>query len=115
MMTGSGLTLDVTPQFNFFDHTKLILTESAQAVTFIGPDYRLKTYALASLMREAGRLGLLRNPEPMQFDLPADHEQQEERRQRKQAAVHFMLGKLVYALEAVRGLAQKRSGSKTSS
>lgn len=95
-------------QFNFFDHTKLLLTDSGRAVTFIGPDYKLKTYALASLMREAARLGLLPRERVLQFDLPVDHAQQEDRRQRKQAAVHFMLNKLVYALDVVQSLAQRR-------
>lgn len=82
-------------------------------MTFIGPDYKLKTYGLGSLMREAGRLGLLRSASATEFPLPEDHQEQDERRQKKQAAVSFMLNKLVYALDVVQSLAQKRQ-TKTS-
>lgn len=65
-------------------------------------------------MREAARLGLLPSDASLEFEMPSNHSQQDERRQRKQAAVHFMLNKLVYALDVVQSLAQRRQAKASS-
>lgn len=57
------LTVLLTPvfeQFNFYDHTKLLLTQNGSVVTFIDPDFKLQSFSLQSLFREAARLGHFR-------------------------------------------------------
>ncbi|KAK4048367.1 Cell cycle serine/threonine-protein kinase cdc5/MSD2 [Microbotryomycetes sp. JL221] len=44
-------------QFNFYDHTKILLTERGQVITFISPSFKLETNSIGSLFREARSLG----------------------------------------------------------
>ncbi|MBW0485454.1 hypothetical protein O181_025169 [Austropuccinia psidii MF-1] len=45
-------------QINFWDHQKLILTDSATKITLIEPDLNLKTYYLGELFKQAFEFGL---------------------------------------------------------
>lgn len=39
-----------TAQFNFFDHTKLILSQDGEVVSFIDKNYELHTWSLEMLL-----------------------------------------------------------------
>jgi hypothetical protein len=84
-------------QFNFFDHTKIVLTGDGHAVTLIGQDYRLKTYPLAKLVREGVQL---------EAEAAAAAGELEPRRQRKADQVRFILDKLSYCAEVLRCVAR---------
>lgn len=45
-------------QINFWDHQKLLLTDSAKVVTFIEPDLSLHAHSIGALFAEASSLGL---------------------------------------------------------
>merc|ERR1711879_283254 len=94
-------------QFNFFDHTKILLTEGATVVTFIGPDYKLKCYSLAKLLRRADRLGLLQNPSgaPITSSDPV--------KQKTIDGLVFLFAKLEYCKEVLKGLCEKKRASGT--
>ena len=94
----------MTLQINFFDHHKVLLTQNASVLTFIGPDYKLKTYSLNSLMREAAKLNLLGlSPTDPNFgQVPDEGMNPDPKRVKKQQSVSFMLTKLTFCLEVVK-------------
>lgn len=88
-------------QFNFFDHTKILLTDSATTVTFIGPDYKLKVYPLAKLLRRAERFNILDKsaPVPTSSD-PA--------KQKTIDGLVFLFDKLQYCKDVLKSLCEKK-------
>ncbi|KAM0787439.1 hypothetical protein ACM66B_003519 [Microbotryomycetes sp. NB124-2] len=44
-------------QFNFYDHTKILLTDKGRIVTYISPSFHLKTCSIGALFKEALKLG----------------------------------------------------------
>ncbi|KAK9898570.1 Pkinase-domain-containing protein [Cystobasidium minutum MCA 4210] len=94
-------------QFNFFDHTKILLTEGATVVTFIGPDYKLKCYPLAKLLRRAEKLNILGEGPVLSSSDPA--------KQRTIDGLVFLFSKLEYCRETLQGLCEKRRPTTASS
>ena len=91
-------------QFNFFDHTKILLTNAGKVVTFIGPDYKLKSYPLAKLVRRAARIGLINgNGTIISSTDPA--------KQKTIDGLVFLFGKLEYCTEVLKGLSEKKGSS----
>ena len=87
-------------QFNFFDHCKVLLTSGATVVTFIGPDYVLKSYALATLTREAIRLGVLPDGSASdRFDPASDPTGKQARRRER---IRTLLDKLTACHDLLR-------------
>jgi serine/threonine protein kinase len=99
-----GLTRDM--QFNFFDHCKVLLSENAQVATFIGQDYRIQTYTLATVIKEGLKLGLLKTSATGKtiISLPPDagNAGPGSRLARKMETCHFLLTKLEYCCEVLR-------------
>lgn len=94
----------INPQFNFFDHTKILLTEQATVVTFIGPDYKLKSYPLAKLLRRAQRIGLLYGDgHILSSSDPA--------KQKTIDGLVFLFDKLEYCRDVLKNLCDKKKGS----
>lgn len=94
-------------QFNFFDHTKILLTEGATVVTFIGPDYKLKCYPLAKLLRRAEKLNILGEGPVLSSSDPA--------KQRTIDGLVFLFSKLEYCRETLQGLCEKKRPATASS
>lgn len=99
-------------QFNFFgDHTKLLLSENGNVITYIGADYRLKTYTLAKLIHDAARLGLINPDMPSDqydFSISPGSEHSDPRYAKKQVLLQSILQKLVYCADILRNLANRR-------
>ncbi|GAA5885683.1 hypothetical protein JCM6882_007526 [Rhodosporidiobolus microsporus] len=85
-------------QFNFYDHTKLILTSSGLTLTFISPSFTLTTYSLASLFRLAASLGHY-SPTPPD---PSSEEG------KKLEEVRFLAEKVEYCREVLKQLGERR-------
>jgi hypothetical protein len=94
-------------QFNFFDHTKVLLTENATVVTFIGGDYKLKCYPLAKLLRRAEKLNILGEGPVLSSSDPM--------KQRTIDGLVFLFGKLEYCRETLKGLSEKKRPATASS
>ncbi|ORY92413.1 hypothetical protein BCR35DRAFT_297802 [Leucosporidium creatinivorum] len=90
-------------QFNFYDHTKLLLTHSGTLLTFIDQHFHLTTYSLPELMLEAYRLGYF-SPKAKVLD---------ERKAKRLEQVRFLCGKLEYCRDVLRSLSLRKSSSTT--
>lgn len=90
-------------QFNFFDHTKILLTEGATVVTFIGPDYKLKCYHLGKLLRRAERLNL--------FGAEPQLTSKDPTKQKTIDSIVLLFSKLEYCREVLKGLCEKKRPS----
>ncbi|KAK4053369.1 Cell cycle serine/threonine-protein kinase cdc5/MSD2 [Microbotryomycetes sp. JL201] len=44
-------------QFNFYDHTKILLTDRGTVITYISPSFKLKTCSIGEMFRQALKLG----------------------------------------------------------
>ncbi len=86
-------------QFNFYDHTKVILTENGAVVTFLDPNFKPTTYSLLQLFKEAHRVGYW-SRDPV-----------EERKAARLEQIKFILSKLEYARDVLRTLSQRRTAS----
>jgi hypothetical protein len=91
----------VRSQFNFFDHTKILLTEGATVVTFIGPDYKLKVYSLSKLLRRAERFSILDKNTPTATSSDAA-------KQKTIDGLVFLFEKLQYCNDVLKGLCEKK-------
>ncbi|GAA5830766.1 hypothetical protein JCM11251_001067 [Rhodosporidiobolus azoricus] len=85
-------------QFNFYDHTKLILTSSGLSLTFISPSFSLSTYSLPSLFKLASSLGYYSSQPPL-----PDTEEGKELEE-----VRFLIEKVEYCREVLRQLGERR-------
>jgi hypothetical protein len=94
---------DGVNKFNFFDHTKVIISERGSVLTFINQDQRLRTYSIASLMAEAHRLGLYSEVDPVGSD---------DKLAKKQENMSFLISKLEYCRDVLKGLARKKESLK---
>ncbi|GAA5849655.1 hypothetical protein JCM8547_000523 [Rhodosporidiobolus lusitaniae] len=88
-------------QFNFYDHTKLVLTRSGLHLTFISPSFTLTTYSLPYLFRLAASLGHYSSPSS---SLP--EEGTEERNRLEE--VRFLIEKVEYCREVLKQLGERR-------
>jgi hypothetical protein len=82
------------------------LSENAQVATFIGQDYRIQTYTLATVIKEGLKLGLLKTSATGKtiISLPPDagNAGAGSRLARKLETCHFLLTKLEYCCEVLR-------------
>ncbi|GAA5917430.1 hypothetical protein JCM5296_001622 [Sporobolomyces johnsonii] len=84
-------------QFNFYDHTKLIISSSGRTLTFIDPSFVLTTHSLSSLFADAAALGHYSTSAPV------------DERQRKQLEhARFLLRKVEYCRDVLRTLSQRK-------
>ncbi|GAA5971136.1 hypothetical protein JCM21900_000946 [Sporobolomyces salmonicolor] len=84
-------------QFNFYDHTKLIITSSGRTLTFIDPSFVLTTHSLASLFADAASLG------HYSTTAPADARQREQLEHAR-----FLLSKVEYCRDVLRTLSHRK-------
>ncbi|GAA5928413.1 hypothetical protein JCM10213_005729 [Rhodosporidiobolus nylandii] len=84
-------------QFNFYDHTKLIISSSGLLLTFISPSFTLTTYTLPSLFRLAASLGFYSARAPR---TPDEAEQLEQ--------VRYWVEKVEYARDVLKQLGERR-------
>lgn len=89
-------------QFNFYDHTKVILTENGAVVTFLDPNFKPTTYSLLQLFREAHRVGYWSRDKAEEAD---------GRKAARLEQITFILSKLEYARDVLRTLSQRRAGA----
>lgn len=84
-------------QFNFYDHSKVLLTEQGRVVSFIDEDFRLVTYGLASLVR------LARADASSSSSSSAQSADEKER-----TKAMTVLAKVEYCRDVIRNLANRR-------
>ncbi|KAL8292670.1 hypothetical protein RQP46_001282 [Phenoliferia psychrophenolica] len=89
-------------QFNFYDHTKLLLTQNASVVTFIDPDFVLRTYSLQGIFRDAARYGF--------YSSAVDSDP---KRVKKLEHFRFLIEKLEYCRDVLRSLSNRKPSSST--
>ncbi|GAA5904293.1 CDC5/polo family serine/threonine-protein kinase [Sporobolomyces salmoneus] len=85
-------------QFNFYDHTKLIITNSGQTLTFIDPSFTLSTYSLSQLFHLAAQLGHYSSSTVASAGEVAKLER-----------VRYLVGKVEYCRDVLRTLSQRRA------
>lgn len=91
-------------KFNFYDHTKLLLTENGTTITFIDKEFNLKTYSLLTLFHEASRLDYYRaSPNP----------NQDPRRKVRLEGMKFLIEKLEYCRDVLKSLSTRKTASGT--
>ncbi|GAA5884164.1 hypothetical protein JCM16303_005950 [Sporobolomyces ruberrimus] len=84
-------------QFNFYDHTKLIITQMGQILTFIDPSFTLTTYSLPQLFSLATRLNHY------------SHSLSGTRGEEELERVRYLLGKVEYCRDVLRTLNQRKA------
>ena len=89
-------------QFNFYDHTKVILTEHGAVVTFLDPNFKPTTYSLLQLFKEAARVGYWSRDRPEEMD---------PKKAARLEQIRFILSKLEYARDVLRTLSQRKTAS----
>ena len=91
-------------KFNFFDHTKLLLADSARLITFIAADSELRAYTLAGVVRDAARYGLLQTSKAGEPTIVAPDENVlvEPRRLARSKRIHGVLQKLTFCIEVLK-------------
>ncbi|SCZ93449.1 BZ3500_MvSof-1268-A1-R1_Chr6-3g08667 [Microbotryum saponariae] len=98
-------------QFNFYDHTKLLITQHGSVVSFIDGEFRLHTYSLGALFDEASKLGHYR---PSTSTTPGSAMTTEEaRRLKKLDKVRFIIDKLEYCRDVIRTLSLRKKTTTT--
>ncbi|GAA5940026.1 CDC5/polo family serine/threonine-protein kinase [Sporobolomyces koalae] len=80
-------------QFNFYDHTKLIITSMGQTLTFIDPSFTLTTYSITDLFELA---------------IDAGHYASEIEDQERLDKVRYLLSKVEYCKDVLRTLSQRK-------
>lgn len=105
-MDGTDTGWKSPPQFNFYDHHKLILSHQGRLLTFISPSFTLSTYSLAALFRLAAAAG---HYSPRRA--PAEGTERRERLDE----LRTLLGKVEYVRDVLRTLAQRKSASASAS
>lgn len=90
------------PQFNFYDHTKLLLTEGGTVITFIDKEFTIKTYSLLTLFHEASRLGYYR---------PTPDPNQDPRRKIRLEGIKFLIEKVHYCRDVLQSLSTRKVGT----
>jgi hypothetical protein len=80
-------------QFNFYDHTKLIITALGQTLTFIDPSFTLTTYSLSQLFSLASHLG--------HYSSSSNSDKLER--------VRYLLGKVEYCRDVLKTLSQRKA------
>lgn len=97
------LRLDFDPpcthQFNFYDHTKLIITNHGHTLTFIDPSFTLTTYSLSELFHIAAEHG----------HYSSASAKNDERGDDPLERVRFLLGKVEYCKDVLRTLSQRKA------
>ncbi|GAA5968768.1 hypothetical protein JCM11641_000725 [Rhodosporidiobolus odoratus] len=91
-------------QFNFYDHTKLILTSTGLILTFISPSFTLSTYSLPSLFRLAASLGYY-SSSSSSSSVPTSSTE-EDRTQLEE--VRFLIEKVEYCRDVLRQLGERK-------
>ncbi|GAA5963700.1 hypothetical protein JCM3765_003550 [Sporobolomyces pararoseus] len=81
-------------QFNFYDHTKLIITSQGQTLTFIDPSFTLTTYSISQLFHLAAQHG---------------HYSSVDQGSEKLEKVRYLLGKVEYCKDVLRTLSQRKA------
>lgn len=97
VFSSQGLTF-LESQFNFFDHTKVLLTQNGSVVSFVDTEFGLHTYALGSLFREACELGHYRS---------RPHAGATEKETRRLETLRFLIGKLEYCRDVLKYLGER--------
>ncbi|SCV67638.1 BQ2448_5249 [Microbotryum intermedium] len=93
-------------QFNFYDHTKLLITQHGSVISFIDGDFRLQTYSLGALFDEASKLGHYRPSTSTTVGGAMTTE--EARRLKKLDKVRFIIDKLEYCRDVIRTLSLRK-------
>jgi len=95
--TSRELTLSRRKQFNFYDHTKLIITSLGQTLTFIDPSFTLTTYSLQTLFELAAQYG--------HYDETKGMNERDKERLEK---VRYLLGKVEYCKDVLKTLSLRK-------
>ncbi|KAM0748225.1 Pkinase-domain-containing protein [Meredithblackwellia eburnea MCA 4105] len=86
-------------QFNFYDHTKILLTQNGAVITFIDPDFSLRTYSLHAIFRDAARYGYYQQHQPTEMDA---------KRLKRLEHVRFLVEKLEYCRDVLKNLSSRK-------
>ncbi|KAI5478032.1 polo-like kinase [Pseudohyphozyma bogoriensis] len=89
-------------QFNFYDHTKLLLTEDGAIITFIDHDFNRETFSLHGLFREASRLGFYRHGQVFDSD---------PKRQERLEKLTLVVAKLEYCRDVLKSLGMRKAAA----
>ncbi|GAA6024436.1 hypothetical protein JCM11491_001735 [Sporobolomyces phaffii] len=88
-------------QFNFYDHTKLIITSLGQTLTFIDPSFTLTTYSLAQLFSLAAQLG--------HYSSSSSSSSVSSSADAKLERVRYLVGKVEYCRDVLKTLSQRKA------
>jgi hypothetical protein len=86
-------------QFNFYDHTKILLSHSGSIITFIDAEFNLTVYTLYSLFREASRTGFYRT---------TAKEGGDPKRMKRLEKVKFLIEKVSYCRDVLKELSSRK-------
>lgn len=90
-------------QFNFYDHTKLLITHHGSVLTFIDGDFKLNTYTLAGLFKAALEAGYYSSSSSSK--IPS--QSQKERLER----IRFFIDKVEYCRDVLKTLSTRKAAT----
>lgn len=98
LRVSAALTLGAVRQFNFYDHTKLLITNHGSTLSFIDGDFKLKTYTLGGLFQEALRCGYYSRTGKTKDPAALEH-------------VKFLINKVEYCRDVLQTLSTRKAAA----
>lgn len=98
-------------QFNFFDHTKMILTNHGTVITFIDPNSNSRTCTLHSLFTEAAQLGHYRSSTTTIAPTSSREAAAASARKRELEKIRFIIAKVEYCRDVLLNLISRKTAT----